>query len=196
MYSCKVVDLPLNTGNKLNKEDDSGKADGMLYKSMVSSLLYLSATRLDLMFATNLLSRFMQNPSVCHFTVAKSVLRYIKGSIDDSKSTNGFCFSFGNALFCWNIKKQDIVAQSFTKAEYKATAAAANQDIWLRKLLIDLGFKQEKATQINVDNQSAIAIARNPVQHGKTKHIRVKYHAFRESVKEGEIQLANCPIDM
>lgn len=105
------------------------------------------------------------------------------GSVENTKSNGGFCFSFGSVVFCWNTKKQIVVAQSSTEVEYIAIAVVANHVVWLRQLLIDFGFKQEKATLIPIDNKSAITIAKNPWQHGKTKHIRVKYHALRESIK-------------
>ncbi|EOY13053.1 Uncharacterized protein TCM_031572 [Theobroma cacao] len=89
--------------------------------------------------------------------------------------------------------KQEVMAQSSAEAEYIATAVDANQVLWLRKILAELGFSQNKGTLLQVDNQSAIAIAKNPVQHGRTKHIRVKFHALREAVKEGDIELEYCP---
>ena len=84
------------------------------------------------------------------------------------------------------------MAQSSAEAEYISAAAAANQAIWLRKLLTDLGQNQADATVIWVDNKSAIAIAKNPVQHGRTKHINVKFHAIREAEKNGEVNLVHC----
>ena len=90
------------------------------------------------------------------------------------------------------FKKKEVVAQSSAKAEYISAAATANQAIWLRKLLTDLGQNQADATVIWVDNKSAIAIAKNPVQHGRTKHINVKFHAIREAEKNGEVNLVHC----
>ena len=130
----------------------------------------------------------MHSPSKIHFGVAKRVLGYIRGtfdyglwfvkkeskelqgyadsdwagSLDDSKSTSGYAFSFGSGVFSWNSKKQEVVAQYSTEAQYISTAAAANQAIWLRKLLTDLGQSQADATVIWVDNKSAIAITKKP----------------------------------
>jgi len=84
------------------------------------------------------------------------------------------------------------VAQSSVEAEYISTAAAANQAIWLRKILLDVGQIQDGAIVIWVDNKSAICIANNPLQHGRTKHIKVKFHAIREVVKSREISLEHC----
>ncbi|GJW15534.1 hypothetical protein Tco_0019667, partial [Tanacetum coccineum] len=111
---------------------------------------------------------------------------------DDSKSTSGYIFTLGSGVFCWNSKKQSVVAQSSAEAEYISVAGAVNHAIWIRKLLSDLDLTQEVPTAIFCDNKSAIAIAENPVQHGRTKHINVKYHAIREAEKNEEVKLKYC----
>ena len=88
-----------------------------------------------------------------------------------------------------------MVAQSTAKAEYISTATAANQAIWLGKILSDLEMDQTEATVIFCDNKSAIAVAKNPVQHRRTKHINVKFHALREADKNSEINLKYCSSD-
>ncbi|KAL0319934.1 UNVERIFIED_CONTAM: Retrovirus-related Pol polyprotein from transposon TNT 1-94 [Sesamum radiatum] len=218
MESCKTVTTPLVTGEKYKKEDGSEKVDGSIYRSLIGSLLYLTATRPDIMFATSLLSRFMQSPSQVHYGAAKRILRYLQGtkdfgiwykstndaklvgytdsdwagSADDMKSTSGYTFSLGSGIFSWASKKQATVAQSSAEAEYIAAAAASNQATWLRRILEDMGEKQEEPTTIYCDKKSAIAITKNPVQHNRTKHIDIKYHALREATTRGEIELKYC----
>ncbi|GJR64572.1 hypothetical protein Tco_0010637 [Tanacetum coccineum] len=106
----------------------------------------------------------------------------------ESKSTSGYIFTLGSGVFCWNSKKQSVVAQSSAEAEY----ISVNHAIWIRKLLSNLDLTQEGPTVIFCDNKSAIAITENPVQHGRTKHINVKYHAIREAEKDGEVKLKYC----
>lgn len=144
--------------------------DESLYRSLIGCLLYLTATRPDLMYATSLLSRFMTNPSENHFRAAKRVLRYIKGdpglgvwfrksesfqlvgysdsdwagSIDDMKSTSGYVFFLNSGAVCWLSKRQATVAQSIAEAEYISAATAVNQAIWLRKILNDLNQTQRQ----------------------------------------------------
>ena len=89
------------------------------------------------------------------------------GSIDDMKSTSGYCLSFGSVIFSWSPKKQEIVAQSTAEAKYIAATAAVNQALWWRKILADLNLKQKQNTEIFINNQAAIAISNNPVFHGK-----------------------------
>ncbi|EOY32548.1 Uncharacterized protein TCM_040529 [Theobroma cacao] len=207
--------------NKMKSEFDMSDLGEMSYflglaiqqRKLIGCLLYLSASRPDIMYTTSLLSRFMQSPTKTHLTAAKRVLRYVKGTLnygllngqvenkelegysdsdwagsyDDSKSTSGYCFSFGSAMFSWNSKKQDIVAQSSAEAEYVAAASATNQALWLRKVLLDLKFEQINPTVLWLDNQSAIALAKNPINHSRTKHIRIKFHVIREVVTNNEV---------
>ncbi|PHU03205.1 hypothetical protein BC332_28456 [Capsicum chinense] len=215
---CKPVATPLVVNEKLMKDDGEERADSKLYRSLIGSLLYLTATRPDVMFATSLLSRYMQCPSTKHLGAAKRVLRYSKGitdygiwyrsmengvligysdsdwgaCLDDYKSTSGYSFSFGSGIFSWSTKKQDIVAQSSAEAEYVAAASATNQGIWLRKILFELDLLPEEPTVIYVDNKSAIAMAENPVQHGKTKHINFRFLALRDAEKNGEVKLGRA----
>ncbi|KAG8491216.1 hypothetical protein CXB51_014346 [Gossypium anomalum] len=200
MQNCKPVRTPMAQSEKLSSIGDYEKVDEREYRSLVGCLLYLTATRPDLMHAVSLLARFMHCSNVVYFKAAKRVLRYIKGTlrlgvlfkkekqlklvgysdsdwagcIDDMRSTSGYFFTLGS------------------KAEYIAAAAAVNQAIWLRKLLCDLNEEQLDATEIFVDNQSAVAIAKNPVFHGKTRHFKIKFHFIREAEQSREVSLVNC----
>lgn len=220
MEECKPVGTPMATNLKLSKDDDTSKVDGSMYRSLVGSLLYLTASRPDILFVVNVLSRFMSSPKETHFSAAKRVLRYIKGTadlgiffpksaneslsligysdsdwggcVDDSRSTTGYLFSLGAGYFTWSSKKQETTAQSTAEAEYIAAASAVNHAIWLRKLLEDLGFEQTEPTRIMCDNMSAVSMAKNPVFHGRTKHIKIKFHFLREVQQSNEVLLVHC----
>ena len=112
------------------------------------------------------------------------------------KSTSGYVFTIGLGVICWNSRKQEVVAQSATETEYISLEATANQGIWLRKLLADLGQEQSSPTELYCDNKSTIVITQNPVQHGRTKHINVKFHSIREAEKNSLVKLHYCSTDV
>ncbi|WRX09128.1 Integrase [Theobroma cacao] len=221
MNECKATASPLVVNEKLSSQSGYELENPSQYRSLIGCLLYPCATRPDVMFAVSYLSRFMQKSRSCHFVAAKRILRYLKGttafglkfthtktvklsgfsnsdwagSLDDAKSTSGYVFTLGNGTFSWSSHKQDTVAQSSAEAEYVAATSAANHAIWVRKALHDLTMPQLEATDLWLDNKSAIAMAKNLVFHGKTKHISVKYHALRDAEKKGEICIQYCPED-
>ncbi|TXG58154.1 hypothetical protein EZV62_015983 [Acer yangbiense] len=153
MEECKPTATPMNQKEKFCKEDGVAKVDERLYRTLIGCLMYLTATRPDIMNAISLLLRYMHCASEIHFQAAKRIVRYIKGMIDyglrfcqvknftlhgyfdsdwagcvdDTRSTLGYCFSFGFTIFSWCSKKQEVRAQSTVEAEYVAVAAAVNQ---------------------------------------------------------------------
>ncbi|XP_018507903.1 secreted RxLR effector protein 161-like [Pyrus x bretschneideri] len=150
---------------RLSKIDGSEAANEGEYRQIVGSLLYLIATRPNVMFAANLLARFMYNPTKKHMRTTKRMLRYIQGTIDfgivsekrktttligycdsnwagsedDMRSTSGFAFTLGYGVFSWASIKQSTVALSTTKAEYVSAAEATSQAKWLRFVIEDFG---------------------------------------------------------
>ncbi|KAI5336241.1 hypothetical protein L3X38_015508 [Prunus dulcis] len=218
LKDCKSVSTPLVVTDKLKREDGSEAADESLFRKIIGSLLYLTATRPDIMFSASLLARFMHNPSKMHYGAAKRVLRYIQGTIDygieyvtgksallvgycdsdwsgseeDMKSTSGYAFSFGSGAFSWASVKQHSVALSTAEAEYVSAAKATSQAIWLRFVLEDFGEEQTTATTVFCDNTSAISMAKNPVFHQRSKHIKRKFHFIREAIQEEVIELLYC----
>ena len=109
--------------------------------------------------------------------------------MDDRHSTSGNVFLLAKGAVSWLSKKQATVALSTAEAEYVALSAATQEAIWLRRLLTDVGESLEDPTVINEDNQGAIAMAKNPVGHARTKHIDIRYHFVREGVQNGAIIL-------
>jgi hypothetical protein len=106
-------------------------------------------------------------------------------------SRSGYGFMIGDSLISWCSQKQPIHAQSAAEAEYYAAVSAANEAVWLKQLMEDLGIPQTTIT-IYEDNQACIALSKNPQDHKKTKHIQIKYHVIRDYVNEGVIKLVYC----
>lgn len=185
-------------------------ADITLYKSLVGSLLYTATyTRPDIAFAVAKAGQAFTAPTERDWKAAKRILRYLKGTMDyslvyksqdkpqligysdadwagdrcDRKSISGFVFTYGNSIISWASKKQQCVSLSSTEAEYVAGSMAAQEATYLRNLLAELHHRQEVATTLFQDNQSAIVLANDTVTTKRSKHIEIKYHYIRDCVE-------------
>ena len=108
---------------------------------------------------------------------------------DDRKSTSGACQFLGASLVSWSSKKQNCISLSTAEAEYVAAASACTQLLWMRQTLKEYGVTCDKVPLL-CDNESAIKIGYNPVQHSRTKHIEIRHHFIREHVANGNIALS------
>ncbi|XP_074348951.1 secreted RxLR effector protein 161-like [Apium graveolens] len=155
----------------------------------------------------------MERPTVMHLNAAKRILRYVKGTIyygliytkddennvvigysdsdlagnvEDRKSTGGKVFYLNKSLITWSSQKQKCVARSSCEAEFMAATAASCQAIWLKKLLMQITGIGIQPVTLFIDNKSAIDLAKNPVFHGRSKHIDVRFHFIRECIENGD----------
>ncbi|GKB86092.1 hypothetical protein Tco_0958364 [Tanacetum coccineum] len=110
------------------------------------------------------------------------------GASLDRKSTTGGCQFLGKRLISWQCKKQTIVANSTTKAEYVAVSSCCGQVLWIQNQMLDYGYNFTN-TKIFIDNESTICIVKNPVFHSKTKHIEIRHHFIRDSNEKKLIQM-------
>ncbi|XP_040370263.1 uncharacterized protein LOC112183342 isoform X4 [Rosa chinensis] len=217
---AKAVTNPMSTSVKLT-EDLTGKSvDQTLYRSMIGSLLYLTASRPDISYSVGVCARFQANPKESHLEAVKRIIRYVSGTatcgvyftfdsnieiagysdadwggnLKDRKSTSGGCFFIGNNMVAWHSKKQNCISLSTAEAEYVAAGSCCTQMLWMKQMLRDYGFSQGKLT-ILCDNSSAINISKNPVQHSRTKHIDMRYHFIRDLVERNLLELAFVPTE-
>lgn len=221
MENCKTSSTPMNTSEKLIVSDGTPKANESLFRSLVGGLMYLTNSRPDIAFPVSLVSRFMHNPTMHHLGAAKRILRYIRatssygiwyrrvsdfrlmgytdsdwaGFVDDRKSTSGYVFNLGSGAVSWLSRKQATVALSSSEAEYIAATSATCQAIWMRRILADLHHVQGRSTDIYCDNKATISMTKNPVFHGRTKHIELRHHFIRDVVKDRTIVMKYCPTD-
>ncbi|KAI3664975.1 hypothetical protein L6452_43590 [Arctium lappa] len=202
----------MEPGSKIGA-DLSGKAvDVRTYRGMIGSLMYLMASRPDIMFSTCLCARYQALPKEAHMSPVKRIFRYLKGTVDlglwypkdtgfeltsysdadhagcmlDRKTTSGHIQFLGDKPVSWASKKQLCVSTSTAEAEYVAVASCCSQVLWMRTHLRDYGFHFNKI-HIYCDSKSAMAISTNPVQHTKTKHIDVRYHFIKDNVEKGSV---------
>ena len=181
---------------------------------MMGSLLYLTATRPDIHFVVWMCARFQASPRTSHRQAVKRIFRYLKYTLEfgiwysssstlelvgfsdadfagcrvDRKSTSGTCHFLGSSLVCWSSRKQSSVAQSTTEAEYVAAASCCSQILWIMYTMSDYGVSY-KNVPLMCDSSSAICLAKNPVLHGRVKHINVRHHFLRDHWEKGDIEM-------
>ena len=214
MMDCNPTKIPMNPGTKLHDDKAREAIDATGYRRIIGCLRYLLHTRPDLAFSVGMASRFMKRPTVMHSNAVKQILRYLKdtmnygvvytreekeerlvgysdsdlaGDMDHRRSTGGMAFYLNDSLITWCSHKEKTVALSSCEAEFMAATAAAMQAMWLRNLLSELTRTKPKKVVLFVDNNSAIQLMKNPVFHGRSKHIDIKFHYIRECVERGDI---------
>jgi hypothetical protein len=219
MEDSSTVSTPMVVGCKLSKDDISPDVDQRTYRSMIGSLLYITASRPDIMQAVGMVGHFQSAPKQSHLAAVKRIFKYLKGTmtyglryprnqnfqliaysdadwancVDERKSTSGGAFFLGDSLVAWLSKKQGSISLSTTEAEYIAAATCCTQILWMIQTLVDLKVTYTDPIPIHCDNTSAISVSKNPVLHSKTKHIPIKYHFLREQVSNRIVQLNYIP---
>ena len=207
---------PMPVKGQLGSCDDEKDVDIKVYRSMIGSLLYLCASRPDIMLSVGMCARFQSAPKESHLVAVKQILRYLvltptlglwypKGSTFeligysdsdwagdkvDRKSTSGACQFIGRSLVSWSSKKQNSTALSTAEAKYISAASCCTQLLWMKQTLKDYDVSLGTVPLL-CDNESAIKIANNPVQHCRTKHIDIRHHFLRDHVANGDIELTH-----
>jgi hypothetical protein len=215
MKDAKPIKTPMGTNGHLDLDTGGKSIDQKVYWSMIGSLLYLCASQPDIMLSVCMCVRFQADPEEVRLRAVKRIMRYLvytpkfglwypKGSsfdllgysdVDwvgckiDRKSTSGTCQFLRRSLVSWASKKQNSVALSTAEFEYIATGHCCAQLLWMRQTLRDYGYKFSKVPLL-CDNESAIRIAENPVEHSRTKHIDIRHHFLRDHQQRGDIEIA------
>lgn len=219
MSGCRPAETPMDPNTKLKLRTEEPAADLGRYQRLVGKLIYLTHTRPDISFAVSIVSQFLSNPSEDHLEAVYRILRYIKrdpgkgllftkslsrdlevytdadwaGSPIDRRSMSGYCSYLWGNLVTWRSKKQQVVARSSAEAELRALAQGVCEGIWLRRLMRELRVKYSGSINMMCDSQSAIAIAKNPVHHDRTKHIEIDKHFINEKIEDKTITLSYVP---
>ncbi|GJS43010.1 putative ribonuclease H-like domain-containing protein [Tanacetum coccineum] len=164
---------PIESNKPLVKDEDGVDVDVHVYRSMIDSLMYLTASRPDIMFAVCACTRFEVTPKASHLNAVKRIFR---------------------RLISWKCKKQTIVANSTTEAEYVAAANCCGQVLWIQNQMMDYGFNFMN-TKIHIDNESTISVIKNPVAHSRTKHIEIRFHFIRDCYEKRLIEVIKIHTD-
>lgn len=229
LNDAKSVATPLEANIKISRDlgphndEERIEMQKKPYRELVGGLIYLAnATRPDIAFAANALSRFCTDPGTSHWLLAKRVLKYLKdtshygitytksedklqaftdsdwaGNVDDRKSCTGNVIMLAGGPISWRSKKQASVALSTMEAEYAALAEVSKEVVYLKRLLNYIGFEKyvEFPIHIYCDNQSAIELSKNAVLHKRSKHIDISFHFTRELVEKKEIKVTYLRTD-
>ncbi|GJY67018.1 putative ribonuclease H-like domain-containing protein, partial [Tanacetum coccineum] len=192
--SIKTASTPIETKKPLVKDEEASVVDVHLYRSMIGSLMYLTASRPDIMYLKGKPKLGLWYPRVSSFDLEAYSDSDYAGANLDRKSTIGGCQFLGRRLISWQCKKQTIVATSTTEAEYVAAASCCGQVLWIQNQMLDYGFNFMN-TKIYIDNESTICIVKNPVYHSKTKHIAIRHHFIRDAFEKKLIQVLKIHTD-
>ncbi|KAJ9561518.1 hypothetical protein OSB04_006678 [Centaurea solstitialis] len=208
----KSASTPMSTSFQLDADLSGNPVDQKVYRAIIGSLLYLMASRPDIMFATCVCARFQCDPRESHLGTVKRILKYLKGTPNfglwypkdsgfeltaftnsdhagcklNRNSTSGACQFLGDKLVSWSSRKQNCISLSTAEAEY--LACCCSQVLWLKIQLADFGYTMHRIP-IYCDSSSAIQIAANPVQHSRMKHIDIRYHFIKYHVEKGNVEL-------
>ncbi|KAE8666712.1 Ubiquitin carboxyl-terminal hydrolase family protein [Hibiscus syriacus] len=218
MDKSNPVKNPIVLGSKLTRDEGGVRVDTTLFKQVVGNLMYLTSTRPDLMYSVSLISRYVESPTEMHWQTTKRILRYVRGTvdlgilykkqgnkelmaytdsdyardIDDRKSTSRYVFKLSSGVVAWSSKKQSVFTLLTTEAEFIAATSCTCQSIWMKMVLEKLGKVQNKCTTLFCDNSSTINLSKNPVMHGRSEHIDVRFHFLRGLSKDGMVKLVYC----
>ncbi|GJY78435.1 putative ribonuclease H-like domain-containing protein [Tanacetum coccineum] len=169
--SVKTASTPIETQKPLVKDEEASDVDVHLYRSMIGSLMYVTASRPDIMFAVCACSRFQVTPKTSHLSAVKRIFSDYAGENLDRKSTTGGCQFLGRRLITWQCKKQTIVATSTTEAEYVAAAMAAVgkiQYIIRRQSILLLGTTSYEMLMRRNSYSGSSVDERGKTHHGKS----------------------------
>jgi transposase InsO family protein len=230
MTNCKPVSTPMDPGAtyELMAAADGYQASLTLtrdYQSIIGGLMFAAiCTRPDIAFAVNRLARYCANPTQAHYTAAKRILRYMKGTIDyrinytgtaehdpqlvgysdadwaqdkdgKRKSTSGYVFVVCGGAVSWQSKKQSSIALSSTEAELMAITSSTKELLWFRHHLGGIGLNRTQPTTLLIDSQCAMDIANNSKISERSKHIEVQHFFIREHIEAGTVRLQHVPSD-
>ncbi|GJW38803.1 retrovirus-related pol polyprotein from transposon TNT 1-94 [Tanacetum coccineum] len=214
LHKSDHVDTHIVERTKLGEDLSGILVDQTQYRSMIGSLMYLTASRPDLVFAVCMCARYQSMPTKKHLEAVKRVFWYLQGTInmglwypkytamaltsyadadhvgcqDTRRSTSDSAQFHGDKLVSWSSKKQTSTSISSTEAEYITMSGCCAQILWMRSQLSDYGFAYNHIP-LYYDNKSVIALYCNNVQYSRSKHINIRHHFIREQVEKGVVEL-------
>ncbi|KAI3827709.1 hypothetical protein L1987_01792 [Smallanthus sonchifolius] len=187
MNDSSTYGTPIPVNHGLYPDKDGKDVDCKLYRGMIGSLMYLTASRPDIMFVGNP-DWVFGTLSSSHLTSKPTLIQTMAVGNLDRKSTSGGCQFLGDRLVSWQCKKQSTVSVSTCEAEYIAAASGCSQILWIQQQLRDYGLNFI-GTPLFINNNTTMSITNNPVKHSKTKYIEIHHHFIRDCAEKHLIEL-------
>ncbi|GJZ02639.1 putative ribonuclease H-like domain-containing protein [Tanacetum coccineum] len=193
--NVKTASTPIKTQKPLVKDEEASHVDVHLYRSMIGSLMYLTASRPDIMFAVCACSRFQVTPETSHLSVVKRIFRYLKG-----KPKLGLWYPRVSSFDLEANSDSDYARANLDRksttgdVEYVVAANCYGQVLWIQNQMLDYGFNFMN-TKIYIDNESTICIVKNLVYHSKIKHIAIRHHFIKDAYEKKLIQVLKIHTD-
>ena len=116
-----------------------------------------------------------------------------RGNLDNGKSTTGYLVKVGTGTVSWSSKLQSIVGLSTTEAEFVTATTAGTEVVWMQNFLDELGFEIKDPSNICIDSQSALLVAKNPEHHGRMKHLDLWYFWLHDAISQKVISVSYVP---
>ena len=201
------------------------KMSEISYASTMGSIMYaMLCTRPDVSYALSIMSKYQSDPGESHWTAINNILKYLRRSKDmflvygrleddlvvngytnasfqsdkdDFRSQSGYVFCLNGGTVSWKRSKQSTVADSTTEVEYIAASDAAKEVVWMKKFITDLEVVPSITNPVDVycDNNGAIAQAKEPRSHQRSKHILRRYHLIGQIIERGVVKICRVPTD-
>ncbi|KAK8690580.1 hypothetical protein V6N13_074112 [Hibiscus sabdariffa] len=204
MEESKRGFLPMRHGISLSKEmcpstpQERERMSQIPYASAIGSIMYaMICTRPDLSYALSMTSRYQANPGEGHWTAVKNILKYLRRTNDVFLVYGGEEELRIKGAVSWKSSKQETIADSTTEAEYIAASEVAKEAVWIKKFITGLGVIPSISDVVDLycDNNGAIAQAKEPRSHQRSKHILRRFHLIREIIDRGDVEICKVHTD-
>ncbi|GJS61063.1 hypothetical protein Tco_0655847 [Tanacetum coccineum] len=190
--SIRTATTPIESNKPLVKDEDGVDVDVHVYRSMIGSLMYLTASRPDIMFAVCACARFQVTLKASYLNVVKKIFRYLK-----HQPKLGLWYPKDLPFEIEAYSDSDYGRASLDRKsiiEYVAAANCCGQVLWIQNQMMDYGFNFMN-TKIHIDNESTISVIKNPVAHSRTKHIEIRFHFIRDCYEKRLIEVIKIHTD-
>ncbi|GJX07951.1 putative ribonuclease H-like domain-containing protein [Tanacetum coccineum] len=190
--SIRTTTTPIESNKPLVKDEDGVDVDVHVYRSMIGSLMYFTASRPDIMFAVCACARFQVTPKASHLNAVKRIFRYLK-----HQPKLGLWYPRDSPFELEAYSDSDYGGASLDRkstTEYVAAANCYGQVLWIQNQMMDYGFNFMN-TKIHIDNESTISVIKNPVAHSRTKHIEIRFHFIRDCYEKRLIEVIKIHTD-